>query len=154
MKLEEANRMALELMGQHGLLTKGWQFMFDNAHKRFGCCRFTQKCISVSRHLAAINEAWIVRDTILHEIAHALAGFKHGHDDVWKRVATQIGCRPERCYSNDVVVTTAKYHAHCPACNQLYRRFKRPRFIQSCGRCSGTQFNYRYELHWIKVRED
>lgn len=154
MKLEDANQMAQELMGQHGLLKKGWHFMFDNARRRFGYCRFQKKCISVSRHLAAINEAWVVRDTILHEIAHAIAGFEHGHDDVWKGVAKQIGCRPERCYSNDVVVTMAKYHAHCPACNQLFRRFKLPKVLLSCGKCSGMQFNHRYQLNWIEVNID
>ena len=37
-----------------------------------------------------------VRDTILHEVAHALVGPGHGHDTVWKATAAQVGARPQR----------------------------------------------------------
>ena len=37
-----------------------------------------------------------IRDTILHEIAHALTPGQH-HNDVWRRKATAIGCTGQRC---------------------------------------------------------
>ena len=44
-----------------------------------------------------------MRDTILHEVAHALTpGDNHG--PLWRRVCRQIGARPERCYTNDAVI--------------------------------------------------
>ena len=43
-----------------------------------------------------------VRDTILHEIAHALVGPGHGHDAVWKRKCREVGARPERCGQADM----------------------------------------------------
>jgi hypothetical protein len=43
------------------------------------------------------NGAEEIVDTILHEIAHALVGPRHGHDTVWKAKCTDIGARPERC---------------------------------------------------------
>ena len=38
-----------------------------------------------------------VRDTILHEIAHAIVGPGHGHDAVWQTAERRIGCTPKRC---------------------------------------------------------
>jgi SWI/SNF-related matrix-associated actin-dependent regulator 1 of chromatin subfamily A len=32
------------------------------------------------------------KDTILHEIAHAIVGPHHGHDEVWRGKAVEIGC--------------------------------------------------------------
>ena len=38
-----------------------------------------------------------VKNTLLHEIAHALAGHEHNHDEVWKATARSIGCDGCRC---------------------------------------------------------
>jgi len=67
-----ARILAVTLMQQHGLV--GWTFKFDHARRRFGCCNFTRRTISLSRPLTFLNDDAEVRDTILHEIAHALAG--------------------------------------------------------------------------------
>lgn len=40
-------------------------------------------------------------DTIMHEVAHVLAGPGVGQGPTWKRVATQVGASPERCCSLD-----------------------------------------------------
>lgn len=39
----------------------------------------------------------LIRDTILHEIAHALVGPNHCHDLVWKAKCLEIGATPRRC---------------------------------------------------------
>lgn len=39
--------------------------------------------------------ASVMRQALLHEIAHALVRPGHGHDQVWKDKALQIGCRPD-----------------------------------------------------------
>ncbi len=36
-----------------------------------------------------------MKQVLLHEVAHALVGPDHGHDQVWKDKALQIGCRPD-----------------------------------------------------------
>ena len=40
-----------------------------------------------------------IQDTILHEIAHAIVGPKHGHDKVWKVMASKLGCSAKRCHT-------------------------------------------------------
>lgn len=71
MNLLEAKKMAEEEMKKHGLLE--WSFSFDNAIERFGSCRLTSKKISLSKKLIELNSIERVRNTLLHEIAHALA---------------------------------------------------------------------------------
>ena len=94
---------------EHGLAARGWTGALDNAERRFGVCRPAKKEISISRTLAALNSGEEVLDTILHEIAHALADSIYrencGHDERWKAICRQIGARPERCYDGDEVVS-------------------------------------------------
>ena len=70
MELADAESLALELMRQHGLLPR-WKFKFDRAIRRFGCCNEGKRLISLSARLTELNSEYEVRDTILHEIAHA-----------------------------------------------------------------------------------
>ena len=86
-----------DLMHQHNL--EGWQIQFDHARRRAGLCDYNRKVISLSRHYVRHAEAAHITDTLLHEIAHALVGPKHGHDAVWRQKARQIGCSATRCHS-------------------------------------------------------
>lgn len=36
-----------------------------------------------------------IKDTVLHEIAHAIVGGKHHHNNVWKACCNKIGCKPQ-----------------------------------------------------------
>ena len=135
MNLVEAQNLAVNLMQQHGLHT--WRFEFDRAKRRFGCCNYTLKLITLSSELVRINEVEQVRDTILHEIAHALVGHKHGHNAVWQRKAIEIGCNGERCFSGeDTNLVTGKYIATCPKCNHVHTKHRRPKKVASCGKCA------------------
>lgn len=92
--------IALDLMEQHGLTgpdvpeDKRWTFKWDNAKRRAGQCNETQRVISISRPITELWGAERMRDTILHEIAHAIAGARHRHDRVWQAIAASIGARP------------------------------------------------------------
>ena len=97
MNLYAARDLALALMRQHGL--HDWTFRFDHARRRFGSCRPRRRLITLSRPLAFLNEEAQVRDTILHEIAHALTPWD-GHGRNWKRKCIEIGAEPRRCYGD------------------------------------------------------
>lgn len=122
----EALRLGNELMYQHGLRQKGWSFELDSAKRRFGVCRHGSKRIGLSRPLTELNDVEKVKDTILHEIAHALVGVGHGHDSVWKAKCVEIGAKPERCYSSEDTQTVAgRYKAVCGSCGEVYMRHKK-----------------------------
>ncbi len=105
MNLAMAEFLAKDLMKEHGLISKGWTFKFDRAVSRFGQTKQSvnrstgriERTISLSKPLTEKRDEMKVRNTILHEIAHALVGVQHGHDIVWKRQAMAIGCDGQRC---------------------------------------------------------
>ena len=152
MNLQVAQTLAISLMEKHGLI--GWYFEFDNAKGRFGVCNYRYNKIGLSRHLTELNGIEEVRDTILHEIAHALVGFSHGHDWVWKQKALEIGCNGDRCYNEAVVTPDAKYTATCPntKCGHTYKKYKMSSRNKrgSCSKCGNGRFNPDLELKWVK----
>ena len=100
---------------EHGLASLGWTGGLDNARRRFGVCQPNSRSISLSRHLVKLNDDDEVLDTILHEIAHALAFEEHGencgHDFRWKALCVRVGARPERCYDTEETNTvSANWH--------------------------------------------
>lgn len=78
-----------------------WSFGWDRAVRRLGICYPTKKRIALSRPFVAryLDRPDEIRDTILHEIAHALAWVRYGrrqaHGCVWKAICREIGARPQ-----------------------------------------------------------
>jgi predicted SprT family Zn-dependent metalloprotease len=133
MFLPDAHITAVALMSHHGL--KGWSFAWDDSTRRFGVCKYRTKTIGLSRRLVELNGVEEVRNTILHEIAHALAPVGAGHGNVWKRKALEVGARPERCYqAKDVKAPARKFTARCPSCALTFARDRRTKSV--CRKCS------------------
>ncbi|GAA1173059.1 hypothetical protein GCM10009584_12590 [Ornithinimicrobium humiphilum] len=132
MDLALAARTARALMDEHGL--HDWTFAFDRARVRAGACHFADRRITVSRALAAVQEEAEVRETILHEIAHALVGPRHGHDQVWRAKARAIGATGERCYSAEEPVVPGRWQGRCVA-GHVVHRHRRPQRLLLCARC-------------------
>jgi predicted SprT family Zn-dependent metalloprotease len=139
MNLYQAAHLARQLMHQHGLAN--WSFSFDHARRRFGRCDYTHRRITLSRSLTFLNPIEEVRDTLLHEIAHALAPGAH-HGPRWRAVCLQIGARPVRCYTDDKVISPprrpAGYQFGCPACNWWVPRHRASRRKFQCKKCRGA----------------
>lgn len=102
MDLMRALGLAIELMTTHGLYGR-WRPQFDGARRRLGMCNMNARKIHFSRDYVTSADESSVRDTILHEIAHALAYERHGHTGhgpEWKRIALEIGCSGDRTGTN------------------------------------------------------
>lgn len=127
----EAVRLAKEEMAKHGLTASGWTFRLNTNRSRLGVCKFAKtrkyrnigmafpiteridiKRIEISVYCVATGYATFM-DTLLHEIAHALAGPAAKHGPVWKAKAREIGCTAMRCGSMDA---PARYIGTCPKC--------------------------------------
>ena len=149
MDLNRAEQLAISLMKQHGIYELGWRFEFDRAKRRFGVCRYRNKTIGLSKYLTAINDEARIKNTILHEIAHALVGYKHGHDEVWRRKAIEIGCDGERCVNQlEANVIKGKYQAVCKNGHVHYRhKATKEGRKSSCGICS-KRFNPEFILEY------
>lgn len=146
MELENARKLADDLMRMHKLLPR-WSFKFDHSKVSFGKCYYGKKVISLSRHLVELNDEAEVRDTILHEIAHALAPRGAGHNAVWQAIAHSIGCNGQRCYGAEVVRPKPKYKGTCPACNLVIYRHRRTEV--ACAVCSPV-FDRRFAFVWSR----
>jgi predicted SprT family Zn-dependent metalloprotease len=91
----EAQSLALSLMSLHGLAH--WSFAFNRRKRTLGLCYYSRQRIELSAHYVLRNDEASIRDTILHEIAHALAGPRAAHGPKWKALARQLGATPKRC---------------------------------------------------------
>jgi predicted SprT family Zn-dependent metalloprotease len=144
MRLNQAEELAKHLMRLHRL-PRGWSFAFDRSKVRFGKCDYRRRQISVSRHLVELNAEVEVRDTILHEIAHALAPRGAGHGPAWQALALAIGCNGLRCYGREVARPVPRFMGTCPACRRVIYRHRRT--VLSCGKCSDL-FDPRFAFAW------
>lgn len=128
--------MALSLLKAHGL--DDWAFAYDRAKSRAGSCMPSTKTITLSRNLEG-QPLPQVRNIVLHEIAHALVGAEHGHDNVWKAKAIEIGCDGMRCHQMHMVEHT--WTLTCPCGHVHLRRHlvRRGAFDQRvCSVCMGA----------------
>lgn len=161
MTLSEIEALALELMTEHGLIQKGWTLRFDNSKRRAGLCcedRLNGNYISLSKVLLPLHTNESVKNTILHEIAHALVGCKHGHNRVWVKKAKEIGCNGKRCYNNnafieggkEAIIAQSKYTMTCPKCGKKSAAHRKPKRKKACGDCcrahNGGKYTEKYKL--------
>lgn len=119
----------------------GWRFCWDRAVRRLGCCNYAKKQISLSRHYVAaylLQEPDMVRRTLLHELAHALAMTHHrarAHGRIWQYYCAALGIAGERATCKCGDFTPPHYRprrtryvlCHCET-GEIFRRYtNRPR---------------------------
>ena len=138
MELSGVRLLADRLLNEHELFEKGWSFSFDRAKRRAGSCKFSKKEITLARAYAEQEDFKEIKNTILHEIAHALVGPKHGHNEIWRQKALEIGCDAERCHY--VIFSKPKYKLTCiNRCFEVARYRVNQNFLHSriCSKCKG-----------------
>lgn len=152
MDILKAETMAKEKMAEHGL--NDWSFQFDSSVRRRGYCSYTQRFISLSKPLTELRTEEAVLNTILHEIAHALVGYGHGHGKVWYEQALTIGCNGERCSSDEHEPIKPKYQGQCPKCLRIVYKHRRNKI--ACGRCCKQYGNGKWQeaflFKWVESR--
>lgn len=162
MDLEEARKLALDLMSQHGLSN----YHLDLSQRslkygNIGFCNWVRRIIVISTNYIELNSVENVRDTILHEIAHALVGkneyriastgrkIRVVHGPTWLAIAKNIGCSGERCAGADTITARSlpkapiilhehyRYQGRCPGCHRLHFRVSEPKpTAKYCFPCS------------------
>jgi hypothetical protein len=153
MIMADVQMMANTLMFDHGLLDQGWFVNFDRSKTRLGLCSHTKKEITLSKYLTPLRSFDDNRDTILHEIAHALVGPGHGHGAVWELKCVEIGARPERCgqLDPDVARPEFRWTYVCEGCGTVGGGMHRaPGRLRSCTKCSGGEFSFDHLFTWLE----
>jgi predicted SprT family Zn-dependent metalloprotease len=131
--LTQARHLATGLLARHRLT--GWRLLFDNAKTRAGVCDSQHRAITLSRPLISLYSPEQVTQTVLHEIAHALAGSAHGHDQKWRTIARRIGYTGGRCLPPEAPQVDGPWVGICAAGHRTTAH-RRPIRVRSCPQCS------------------
>jgi len=79
-------------------VVKQYRFSFGKKKRSYGTCYYRTKEIKLHMYLIQTVNNTEAKDTILHEMAHAIDqgvnGYSSGHGYNWKRICKQIGCKP------------------------------------------------------------
>lgn len=116
---------------------------------RLGSCDYKVFIIVLNGFYVANHSEEMVLDTLRHEVAHALTP-GHQHDNVWKAMAVQLGCRPEAHWKTGIILNPGKYKAVCPSCQVTFYKYRKPRYLHlkgayycpECGEEDGA-FNFQ-----------
>lgn len=144
-KLGFFTRDARQMMKQHGL--EGWRLdVSDRLIRTHAKTNSTQKTITFSRVYLENNSEERCMNTLLHELAHAIVGAHHQHDEVWRQKARELGCNGQRLGENDVKVLK-KFVGTCPNCSVSYttNRRKSTAICRPCNRSGSGQFKFVYK---------
>lgn len=78
-----------------------------------------------------------VKETILHELCHAIASYDSGHDEEWRQIAKKVG----RLYGIKIVYKAPhsikakeaayRYVIKCDECGAVWRFMRRTRFVKA-----------------------
>lgn len=92
MNRNEATQFARSKLDELGLKDWGIRLSTNERDPFLGFCIYKDKCIVLNAFHIDIHPDAEIRDTILHEIAHAIVGPGHGHGEAWIECARNIGC--------------------------------------------------------------
>lgn len=183
MNLQEIEREARRLMTAHGVGSLA--FEFDRGKRRIGATHFRgagvgsiqfklPTKITLSKHFAVLLSEQEIREVILHEIAHALAGYDANHGPKWKAHARALGIEAKACKAT-TVRPEYSVKGECSTCGKVvhsaHRLPLRVYFHHLCGgpidgglihwyregkrvRFADMPARYRTEFTTIRHRED
>lgn len=151
MELFDAEILAKQLISEY---VPHYSFAWHNKKTVYGTCNVRTKTIYLSRPLTQLCTEKVVRDTIMHEIAHAMHP-KDGHGRHWKLQMIRFGLSPDRCLNEDAKgidkSSISNWQGTCPGCGKLSYGIRKPRVMRSCGPCGNGKYNENYVLTWKRI---
>lgn len=96
MDRNQAARFCKEKLAEYNLDNWHVRVTADPTYTFLGMCSYKDNCIILNSHHVDIHPDEEVKDTILHEVAHALCP-NQNHNDIWKAKAIELGARPSPC---------------------------------------------------------
>lgn len=155
MTITQAIKIAEKMISKYPEL-RYWRATYNNRKRAFGVCDYGKKQIELSSLLVPAMSEESIKDTIIHEIAHALCPGQN-HNNVWKAKCIELGGNGKRCGGSDkykdgeagqqkVAQQLAKYTLTCPVCGEKSYKNRKPTKMSSCGICNPRTFDMRFKL--------
>ena len=88
----EATKLLRETLDKYELNHWSVRLTMDITKPFVGLCSHKDQCIILNAHHVDTHPDPEIVNTIRHEVAHALVGPNHGHDEIWAAKAKEIGC--------------------------------------------------------------
>ncbi|WP_277209232.1 hypothetical protein [Isoptericola croceus] len=91
--LAKVHRFAKDLLAQHGLSdiwSVFWAESLENSNGGGATRTHTKRIVFSAAHIALLAPAER-RDTVRHEVAHAIVGAAAGHSEAWRSKAIELG---------------------------------------------------------------
>ncbi|MCK5391211.1 MAG: SprT-like domain-containing protein [Deltaproteobacteria bacterium] len=133
-----------------------WELRLSNQKRHLGYCRPRKKIISISRAFMETNPFPVIKDTLLHEIAHALHYIDTGktnHNNGWKEVTIRVSCEHKRCATGEGLnMPRGNYIGVCPVCGKETHFYRRVRRSYSCSHCT-KRYDPRFKLTIMTIQE-
>ena len=95
LKLLEVLFLAEELLKKYNVETT--EIVLRDQYGAKGKCNNECK-ISLQINFIIKEDISIVKNTVLHEIAHVLAGVINGHNEIWQNIAKEMGVTFKKNY--------------------------------------------------------
>lgn len=93
MNRSQAHQLCKDELIKAGLADWGVRLSVQDKDKSYlGLCSYKDKVIILNGFHVDIHPDLEIIDTIKHEVAHAVVGSGHGHDEVWATKAKELGC--------------------------------------------------------------
>lgn len=132
--------LALDLMTYHGLIQQGWKFSWSKRKRVAGLCSYNTRTLEFSTVISLAGSQEDFKDTVLHEIAHALVGSGEGHGPIWKAKAISIGCSGSRTSDVTLPIEHSNWSGVC-ALGHRVGVSRKPKYIDmensyTCGKCA------------------
>lgn len=112
-----------------------WRLVIETRPtRRLGVCKYRQRVIGISAWHVESGKWEHVRDTLLHEIAHALAGARAKHGPEWKRQCLIVGANPRRLATEDEAKGSPSHNRPrpwrvvCPRCGDIGGYTREPKW--------------------------
>jgi hypothetical protein len=155
MTITETITLGLKLKNKHPELND-WKVTLNNRVRSFGLCSYSKKEIQMSKSIIPYMSDESIKNTLIHEIAHALTK-GHSHDWVWSQKCIELGGDGKRVGGdnkyengkdgrNECLSKLSKYTLTCPCCGETHYKNRLPKRKSSCGNHNDRFFNPKHEL--------
>lgn len=147
MNKNDVEARTLAILRKHGI--NDWKVKWSRATSYAGITFFSEKTIKFSSRYAEYAGDHNVMNTIFHETAHVIVGYKHDHDEVWQQKFIELGGNGDRTTKREDIPNVYVWKGVCENGHEFFRS-RRPKATFVCTVCRKTKKNHNVIISWTK----